>query len=218
MVLKKILLIFLFLILFFFIVLFSQESKEEGLLHIYFREEKVGFEEYSWQSSEKSFILQASGQMTRPIALEIDSIRIRLNRSFIPLEFHFKGSVSGVKQEIRSFFSESGAVIITQVSGQERKTTVSVKRDAFLLPNAIYSPYVVITKKFRCQLQEQLELSAYIIPQLEMSFTLEPKEDSPCILVMNRKGIEIELETDEQGNLKSLVIPSQRLKIISVSE
>lgn len=212
-VLKKIIIIFF--VSFSFIGLFSQESKEEGLLFIYFREEKVGFEEYSWESSQKGFLLRASGQMTKPIALEIDSMSIRLNKSYIPLEFYFKGSVSGVKEEIRSFFFEGEAEITTLVSGKERKTTASIRRDAFLLPNAIYSPYVVITKKFCCQLQQKLELSAYIIPQLEVPFTLESKEEAPCILVMDRKGMEIELETDEQGRLKSLAIPSQRLRIIS---
>jgi len=222
-VLKKILLIFLIILLtflfFFVFTSFSQEIKEEGEGHlsIYFREEKVGYEEYAWQSDEMGYILEVSGRMTKPVVLEIDKLKLRLDKSFIPQEFYFKGSVGGMKQEITSSISEGDVKNIIQVSGQESEAKVKIKRDAFLLPNAIFSPYIVLTKRFRCSLQEKVELSAYIIPQLEVPFTLEPKEDSPCLLIMHMSGIEIEIETDEEGNLHSLLIPSQRLKVVQES-
>ena len=216
--LKKILLIFLLLLLtllfFFLFTAFSLERKEEGSFSLYFMEEKVGYEEYTWQSNERGYLLEVSGRMTKPIALEIHTLSIRLDKSFIPLKYYFKGSVSGVSQEITSSIFEGEVENAILVAGQETKDTTKIRRDAFLLPNAIFSPYVVLTKKFRCQLQEKVELSAYIIPQLEVPFSLEPKEESPCLLIMNIGGIEIELETDEEGNLKSLHIPSQRLKVI----
>ena len=192
---------------------FSQERKEEGVLYIYFREEKVGFEEFSWRSDELGYILEASGQMTKPVPLKISQLVLHLDKSFIPWKFFFKGSVRGVNQEIRSSLSEGDVKSIIHVSGQEREDEAKIKRDAFLLPNAIFSPYLVLTKRFRCTLEEKIELSAYIIPQLEVPFTLEPKEDSPCCLIMHLSGREIEIETDEEGDLKSVVIPSQRLRI-----
>lgn len=180
---------------------------------LYFMDEKVGYEEYTWQSDEQGYLLEASGRMTKPVALEITKLSLRLDKSFIPRKFYFKGYISGVTQEITSFISEGDVENIIKVSGQERKSKAKIRRDAFLLPNAIFSPYIVLTKKFRCHLQEKVELSAYIIPQLEVSFTLEPKEGSPCLLIMNMDGIEIELETDEEGTLNSIAIPSQRLKV-----
>jgi len=196
-----------------FLFLISSPEKEEGVLYIYFREEKVGFEEYTWLSDERGYVLEASGQMTKPVPLEITQLRLHLDKSFIPWKFYFKGSVRGVNQEITSSISEGVVKHIIRVSGQETETQVNIKRDAFLLPNAIFSPYTVLTKKFQCSLEERTELSAYIIPQLEVPFILDTKEDSPCCLIMHLSGREIEIETDEQGNLKSVNIPSQRLRV-----
>jgi len=192
---------------------YSEERKEEGVLHIYFREEKVGFEEYTWRSDERGYVLEASGQMTKPVPLEITQLVLHLDRSFIPWKFYFKGSVRGINREITSSLSEGDVKNIIRVSGQVREAEAKIKRDAFLLPNAMYSPFVVLTKKFRCSLEEKGEFSAYIIPQLEVSLTLEAKEDSPCVLVLHMSGMEIEVETDEEGSLRSLVIPSKRLRI-----
>ena len=201
------------LILSFLFLASSQERKEEGVLYIYFREEKVGFEEFSWRSDELGYILEASGQMAKPVPMEISQLVLHLDKSFIPWKFYFKGSVRGVNQEIISSLSEGEVRNIIRVSGQERGAEATIKRDAFLLPNAIFSPYLVLTKRFRCTLEENIVLSAYIIPQLEVPFTLEPKEDSPCCLIMHLSGREIEIETDEEGDLKSVVIPSQRLRV-----
>jgi hypothetical protein len=209
---RKIHLVFLIFILSFLSLAYSQE-KQEGVLYIYFREEKVGFEEYTWRSDEMGYVLEASGQMTKPVPLEINQLVLRLDKSFIPWRFYFKGSVGGVSREITSSISAGEVKNIIRVSGQEREAEAKVKRDTFLLPNAIFSPYVVLTKKFQCSLEGKVVLSAYIIPQLEVSFTLEAKEDSPCVLVMHMSGIEVEIETDEQGSLRSLVIPSKRLRI-----
>ena len=191
----------------------SSQEKEEGVLYIYFREEKVGYEEYVWRSDERGFVLEASGQMTKPVPLEITQLVLHLDKSFIPWGFYFKGSVGGVNQEIASSISEGEVKNIIRVSGQESEFEAKIKRDAFLLPNAIFSPYIVLTKKFRCGLEEKAEFSAYIIPQLEVSFTLESKEETPCVLIQRLGGMEVKIETDEQGSLRSLVIPSKRLRI-----
>lgn len=214
---KRTPLLFLFLILaLFFLFLFSSfsQEREEGRISIYFREEKVGFEDYTWQSGEMGYVLEVSGRMTKPVPLEITQLTLHLDKSFIPWRFYFKGSVRGVIQEITSSISEGEVKSIIQVSGQESESLVKIKRDALLLPNAIFSPYIVLTKKFRCSLQERVELSAFIIPQLEVPFALEPRENSPCLLVLHLSGREIEIETDEGGSLNSLVIPSQRLRIV----
>jgi hypothetical protein len=210
---RKMLLVFLVFILSFLFLASSQEKEEEGVLYIYFREEKVGFEEFSWRSDELGYTLKASGQMTKPVPLEISQLVLHLDKSYIPWKYYFKGSVRGVGREITSTFSEGDVKNIIRVSGREREAEAKIKRDAFLLPNAIFSPYLVLTKRFQCSLEERIELSAYIIPQLELPFTLETKEDSPCCLIMQLGGREIEIETDEEGKLKSIVIPSQRLRV-----
>ena len=198
----------------FFLSVYSKGKNAEGTLSVYFMEGKVGFEEYAWHSNDAGFLLHASGRMTKPIPLEINELRLSLNKNFIPLEFYFKGSVSGVAQEIISTISDGYVQNIISVSGQKRESEAKIRRDAFILPNAIFSPYVVLVQKFRCQLVEKMELSAYVIPQLEMPFTLEPRETDPCALIMNMGGIRIEIETDSEGSLKSIIIPSQKLKVI----
>lgn len=218
--LKKILIFFpllLLMLLFFFIFSGHSQGKEHGTFSIYFMEEKVGYEEYTWESDERGYLLSVIGRMMKPTAIEIESLIIRMDKDFIPLHFYFKGSVNGMVQEVLSTIAEGRVENKIRVAGQERASTVKIKRDALLLPNPIFSPYIVLTKKFRCTLEEKVELSAYIIPQLEVSFTLEPKEDDPCSLIMELGGMVIELETDEKGELKAVSVPSQKLKVIQGS-
>ena len=177
-------------------------------------QEQVGYEEYSWEEDDLGLTLTVRGRMTKPIAIEIERLVIRMNRSFIPERYSFKGQVGGVAQDIQSFLSEGQAINTRQVAGQERTETVRIKRDALLLPNPIFSPYMVLTKKFRCGLQESTQVTAYIIPQMEVSATLEPKQESPCRLVLQMGPTKIEMETDEQGILIVLEIPSQNLRIM----
>ena len=215
--LKKKLIFFpllLLMLLFFFIFSGHSQGKEHGTFSIYFMEEKVGYEEYTWESDEKGYLLSVIGRMMKPTAIEIESLIIRMDKDFIPLHFYFKGSVNGMVQEVLSTIAEGRVENKIRVAGQERASTVKIKRDALLLPNPIFSPYIVLTKKFRCTLEEKVELSAYIIPQLEVSFTLEPKEDDPCSLIMELGGMVIELETDEKGELKAVSVPSQKLRVI----
>ena len=196
----------------------SQEETERGTFSIYFMEEKVGYEEYTWQSDEMGYTLSLSGRMTKPVAMEIELLTIRLDNNFIPISFYYKGTLSGMSQEISSSIEEGQVENTIIVLGHEQKNTIKIKRDAFLLPNPVFAPYMILTKKFRCTLQESVALSAYLIPQVEIEFTLEPKEEEPCILIMHSSGMEIELETDEEGMLKSLYIPSQRLRVVKESQ
>lgn len=189
-------------------------ASETGTLSIYFMQEQVGYEEYFWEEDNTGFTLTVRGRMTKPIAIEIERLVIRVDKSFIPERYTFKGQVSGVNQDIQSFFSEGKVVNTKQVAGQERTETVNIKRDAVLLPNPVFSPYMVLTKKFRCGLQEAVEISAYIIPQMEIPSTLGPKQDFPCRLVLRMGTTEIEIETDEEGVLNSLDISSQNLKVM----
>ncbi len=208
--------LFLFLSFPFGMTSVSPALSETGTLAIYFMQEQVGYEEYTWEEDDTGFTLTVRGKMTKPIAIETERLVIRLDKSFIPAEYTFKGQVSGVNQDIQSFFAEGKVVNTKQVAGQERTETVDVKRDAVLLPNPIFSPYMVLTKKFRCNLQEATEISAYIIPQIEIPSTIEPKKDSPCHLILRMGTTQIEITTDEEGVLNSLEISSQNLRVLRI--
>jgi hypothetical protein len=210
------LLSFLLIILFFPLQMISLSpyESETGTLAIYFMQEQVGYEEYSWEEDETGFTLTVRGKMTKPIAIETERLVIRIDKSYIPESFAFKGQVSGVRQEIQSYFAEGKVVNTMRVAGQDRTETVDVKRDAVLLPNPMFSPYMVLTKKFRCSLQEAKEISAYIIPQMEIPSTLQPKKDFPCHYVLRVGTAQIEMETDEEGVLTSLGISSQNLRVL----
>ena len=199
--------------------LFSQGNglspyvSETGTLAIYFMQEQVGYEEYSWEEDESGYTLTVRGKMTKPISIEIERLVIRLDKSFIPDSYTFRGRVSGVAQEIQSRFSEGTVVNTKQVAGQTQTETVEVKRDSVLLPNPVFSPYMVLTKRFRCSLEKAVSVSAYIIPQMEIPATLEPHQDSPCCYFLRLGPTEIEITTDEQGFLNGLNIPSQNLRV-----
>lgn len=176
-------------------------------------QEQVGYEEYSWEEDAFGFTLTVRGKMTKPITIEIDRLVIRLDKSFIAESYTFEGRVSGVSQNIQSRFSQGTVVNTRQVAGQTQTETADVKRDAVLLPNPVFSPYMILTKKFRCSLERSEAISAYIIPQIEIPATLEPHQDSPCRLVLRLGPTKIDMTTDEDGNLKEMAIPSQNLKI-----
>lgn len=195
----------------------GQEESEEGIFDVFFMGEKVGYEEYIWESNEQEYLLTVRGRMTKPIPMKIEKLTIRLDKSFIPSQYYFKGSVSGVEQEVMSVINEGNVENIILVAGQEQKSEVKIRRDAFLLPNAVYSPYVVLTKRFLCTFQEETELSVYIIPQMETPVTVKPSEFNPCHFIIEITGSEIHVGTDEDGNLNSLEIPLKNLRVVRVS-
>jgi hypothetical protein len=192
----------------------AQEEYETGTFSIYFMDEKVGYEEFVWRRDATGIVLQVEGRINKPIQMTIEELVIRLDSSFIPSAFRFRGSVGGVEQDIESELRDGEARNVIRVTGQEQTGTVQIRRDAFLLPNPIFSPYMAITKKFGCSLEEALELSAYIIPQVETAFTLSPKENEPCTLIMEMGATQIELFTNETGQLIGLSAPLQHLRIV----
>jgi hypothetical protein len=215
--LRKILVIsiFIFLLLFFFLVFAGQyeEEIESGVLSIYFQDEKVGYEEYTWQSDEVSYLLSVKGRMEKPVDMEIHSLLLRLDKSYIPRQFNFKFSVGGVAQEISSLIVDGEVENTIKVSGQQQKSRAKIKRDAFLLPNPIFSCYMVIAKKFRCHLLDPVGLSAYIVPLFEVPISLEFDEESPCSMILEINGMTMEMETDDEGSLQFLHSPAQKLKV-----
>ncbi|MFC2160320.1 hypothetical protein ACFLRX_01570 [Acidobacteriota bacterium] len=175
--------------------------------------EKVGYEEYVWEESEEGYLLSVRGRMTKPSPIEVKNLKMEMDKAFIPFRYSFKGSMGGIQQEISSILSEGLVVNTILVDKQEQSLQIKVTRDAFLLPNPLFSPYLVIAKKYGCTMTEKKNLSAYIIPQLETPFTLERSKEDPCLLLMQINGIQIELETNEYGQLKILQIPAQNLRV-----
>ncbi len=191
-----------------------QEEYERGTFSIYFMDEKVGYEEFIWRRDASGILLSVEGRITKPVLMSIDELTIRLDNSFIATAFRFKGSVGGVEQDVESELREGEVSTTIRASGQEQLQTVSVRRDAFLLPNPIFSPYMVISKKYHCSLTESLAMASYIIPQIETEFTLSSKDDQPCTLVLEMGATQIELITDESGQMLELSIPLQRLRVV----
>lgn len=200
----------------FFFASEGQEESEAGVFDVFFMGEKVGYEEYIWESKEREYILTVRARMTKPIPMVIEKLTIHLDKSFIASQYYFKGSVSGVEQEVLSVINEGYVENVILVAGQEQKNEVKIRRDALLLPNAVYSPYLILTKRFRCALQEKLELSVYLIPQVETSAILGPSEFNPCHFILEMTGSEVHVGTDEDGNLNSLEIPLSNLRVVRV--
>lgn len=186
---------------------------ETGRLAVYFRDEMVGSEDYVWTEDEFGFTLEAVARMTKPLDLDVEKLTIRLNKSFIAQSYGFKGSIGGLDQKVESVFSEGRAANVLTFSDRETRMDAQVRRDTVLLPNPLFSPYLVLAKRFRCGLAEKKEFSAYIIPQLEVPLTVEPVEGAPCRLAVDMAGVRVEIETDARGSLIELVIPSQSLRV-----
>jgi len=187
---------------------------EKGSLSIYFMQEKVGYEEYTWKDHDRGFQLNVKGRMTKPIPLEIEEISLVLSKDFIPLEYSFQGSINGMRQEVSCSIRDGKVDSLIVAAGQERERSLSIKRDAFILPNPVFSPYMVLTKKYRCTAAKPIDLSAYIIPQMEIPFRLEPVDETPCRIRLIMEGREVEIETDSQGKLLEFLSPTQKLRVL----
>ena len=213
---RKTLLFFLVFFQFFSFIFSTAEngSEEKGIYDIFFMDQKVGYEEFTWRSEESGYTLTVRGKMTDPVPVELDHLMIRMSPGFIPQAYLMKASISGISQEISSNIKEGIVENTIMVAGRESKNIVQIKRDAFLLPNPFFSPYMIITKKCGCGSPQSAEMSAYIIPQMEAPFFLVQDEVDPCLLKMTISGKEIELRTDALGKLLSLSIPSQSIKVI----
>jgi hypothetical protein len=172
----------------------AQEEYEKGTFSIYIMDEKVGYEEFVWRRDATGIVLSVKGRITKPIQMNIEELRIHMSASFIPTAFHFKGSVGGVDQDIDSELQDGEVLNTIRVAGQEQTGRVQIRRDAFLLPIPIFSPYMAITKKYTCSLEEAQELS--------------------CTLIMEMGATQIELYTDETGQLIGLSVPLQHLRIV----
>jgi hypothetical protein len=184
---------------------------EQGTFSIYFMDEQVGYEEFEWRRVDRGYELSVSGRMTKPIPIQIKRLTIQLSNSFIPLEFSFEGSISGMEQKVKSEISDGHVKNVIHISGQEQTTMVDIRRDAFLLPNPVFSAYMAITKKYRCYLEEEKQLAAYIIPQVEVPFLLNLDEGNSCRLLMDISSSVIELQTNPDGDLLEVRIPAQNL-------
>ena len=212
----RILIIFILLLLTFPLAGQRRRAVERGDLSVFFMQEKVGYEEYVWEEYEQGYTLTVKGRMTKPVDIEVTSLKIEVDRNFIPRRYSFQGTVSGVKQEISSVISDGSVVNTILVKRQRQTLQNKIRRDAFLLPNPFYAPYLLIAKKYGCTLEEKVNLSGYIIPQLETPFTLEPSEENPCLLIMEMNGIQIELVTNASGQLSALQIPAQNLVVTNI--
>jgi len=191
----------------------GDRSSESGTLSIYFMEEKVGYEEYSWSEEPGGYVLKVTGRMTKPLSLEVESLTLRLSRDFIPAEYSFRGTLNGVTQEVTSSIQEGRVKNTIRSAGQETVFEARVRRDALLLPNPIFSPYLALVKRYRCGLKGKVEVSAYLIPQVEIPGSLESAAGNPCALTLKLAGVEITLETDADGRLLSLSMPAQNIRV-----
>ena len=187
---------------------------ESGTLSIYFVDEKVGYEEYTWSEEPGGYVLKVLGRMTKPFRLEVESLTIRLSRDYIPTEFSFKGSLNGMDQDVTSVIREGRVRNTIKTGGQESVTETQIRRDALILPNPIFSPYLVLAKKYGCGLKDRTEVSVYMIPQVEIAGSLQSAAGNPCLLTLNLAGVEISLETDADGHFVSLSMPAQSLKVV----
>lgn len=199
-----------------FLALFASSAAaaleaERGTFSIYVMDEQVGYEEFEWRRVERGYELVVTGRMTKPIPIQIKRMEIQLSESFIPQRFFFEGTISGMEQKVKSSISDGQVENLIQISGREQTASVDIRRDAFLLPNPVFSAYMAITKKYRCSLEAEKQLSAYIIPQVEVPFLLNADEDNPCRLLMDISSSVIELQTNSDGDLLEVRIPMQKL-------
>ena len=210
-----IIVVILFLV---FTFLFCQEqenisqSNSKKKLFLYFMGEEAGYEEYEWIEQADKFILSVKGEMNKPISLVTELMTIEVDKEFNPLRFYFKGKVRGVNQEIETTVTKGEVRNKIKAAGQTRELTSKISSDALILPNGIFSPYVVLAKKAKNLGKEKMILPAYIVPQIEVTVIVEPDREIASLFHLNLAGVKIELLTDEQGFVKSLSIPSQSME------
>ena len=201
-------LILLFLVT---IILPKVKNSEKGKLLIYFMGEEAGFEEYEWIEGENEYILKIKGKMTKPVSLITRKMEIIVDKNFKPKSLIWKVIAQGVSQEIRTTIDNGKARSKISIAGQIQTFTTNISPNSLFLPNLVFSPYIILTKQIKCDLKWIKTFPAYIVDKIiEVRVRIEPKKEVPCEYNLNLAGqVNLEILTDNNGNLKSLKIPSQ---------
>ena len=212
---KKLILIIIMiiLILLFLVTTISPKVKnsKEGKLLIYFMGEEAGFEEYEWIEAENEYILKIKGKMTKPVLFITRKMEIIVDKNFKPKRLIWKIIAQGVSQEIKTTIDNGKARNRISIAGQIQTFTTNISSNSLFLPNLVFSPYLILTRQIRCDLKWIKTFPAYIVDKIiEVRLRIEPKKEVPCEYKLNLAGqVNLEISTDNNGNLKSLKIPSQ---------
>lgn len=212
------------------ISLFSQTPNEPGLqMHsqkfiIYFGGKEAGFENYSISTSPGKIRLIDQAQFKVMEMEFIVNMDLILDTLLFPQGLDMDGKVSGEAYKVSTEFSEGKAINHVSKDGDTSTTEIPIHKDALILPNGLFSPYTFLVKRYDFKKGGKQEFFGYIVPQMEMSISVEEKGKEKIafetgsfelnrLLVSLGGTLGINLWLDEKKELIKLSIPLQGIEV-----
>lgn len=189
----------------------------KGVFRVFFGSQEAGQESYELVQTGEGFRLTASGKLSRPVEFETRNLLIQTDTRGRARKFEFKGSVRGIEQEVTAEISDRSAENRIRAAGQVVAKSDPVHVGTFLLPNLLFSPYVLVAHFLESGKEghPEGELHAYVPPQAEIPFSLtrNPEKKRLDLWLRNAASPEVHVvvELDERGAVKGVHIPSASL-------
>ena len=190
---------------------------------IYYGEKESGFEDYSVSISEGKIRLTDQAKfrvMEMGFAVNMDLV---LDTMLLPQSLHMDGEVCGEAYQVSIEFSEGKAISHTSKDGDTSTTEVPIHKDALILPNGLFYPYTFLVKRYDFKKGGTQEFFGYIVPQVEVSVSVEEKGKEKVdfetgsfelerLLVSLGGALGVNLWLDEKRQLIKLSIPLQGIE------
>jgi alpha/beta superfamily hydrolase len=212
--------------------LFSQTSVRQahyftepsGKFIIYYGEKETGFENYSLLTSEGKIKLKDQAQFK---VMNIDfvvNMELILDTLFSPLGLTMDGKIREETYKVSTEFFEGKAINHTTKDGDTSTTELPIHEDALILPNGLFYPYTLLVRRYDFKKGGMQEFFGYIVPQVEMSISVEDKGkvrvdfetgsfELKRVLVSLGEALGVNLWLDEKKELIKLSIPLQGVEV-----
>ncbi len=205
------------------ITLLSQTHDLSGKFVIYYGEKESGFENYSISTSEGKIRLKDQAQFKM---LEMDfvvNMDLILDTLLFSQSLTMDGKVGGESHKVSTEFSEGKAISHTTKDGDTSTTELAVHKDVLILPNGLFYPYTLLVKKYDFERGGKQEFFGYIVPQIEISVSVEDKGKEKVdfepgsfelerVMVSLGGALGVNLWLDEKKELIKLSIPLQGIE------
>jgi alpha/beta superfamily hydrolase len=214
------------------IYLFSQTSvqqapyttEQSGKFVIYYGEKESGFENYSISTSQGKIRLIDQAQFR---VMEMDfmvNMELILDTLLFPQSLNMDGEVQGQAYKVSTEFSEGKAINHVSKDGDTSTTEVPIHKDALILPNGLFYPYTFLVKKYDFKKGGKQEFFGYVVPQMEMSISVEEKgkekvafetgsSELQKLFVNLGRAVGVNLWVDENQDVIKLSIPLQGIEV-----
>jgi uncharacterized protein len=187
----------------------------------------AGVENVTVAADATGTTIRSDSRFNPPLNITLRSSETRYSPDWTPISFTADGSFNGSESAIKATFQNGTATIQGVDSGNATTQTQPVSAQVVLLPNAVFSGYVVLARRLATD-RPGVELKAYVPTQSEFQIrvttvaneqaqvgtTLFPVRRYELIFAQPSGDLAVTLTTTPQGDLVRVAIPAQSFEMV----